>query len=544
MASSEGGTAMPVTNHVEMDDNPVWSPDGKWVAFATDRHGNWDIYAVPIEGGVSQRITYSSNTEIPVSWSPDGKTILMDASFDKGASGIYGVDVSTGLMSEHFYTQFRLDGPVFSRDGSKVVYTHKAMFGYNRPRYQGSGAAQIWMMDAGGANNRKIRDTGFAHFWTQFAPGDDKLYTVTVTDKTPSSRRIDESPTVPFQDSRERTPNVYEVSMNGNVRRITNYVGGSGTRFLTVANTGKMAFEVEGKVYTMMPGQSPTMVEFAGIMDPKFGLTERQIITSGASQADVSPDLKTVVFNVRRELFSVPVTKGKGPNGADADQLTDFPGSDMSPVYAPDGESVFFTSDRDGAMSLYKMDADSGDIEMFYKTSTDISGLEVMPGDKSLSFWVAGRAGGLFSMPLSGGEPTRVLDKPWGSSYAFSPDNKYVAYTKVLSGSGFKYWENSTNVWVKNLSSGEEVNVTRLNVRDDNPAWSADGKFLYFTSDRQGDGIYMIPAQAAEARSTELELKYEKPSDDVTVDFDMDNPADQDSTDDSWCFSGAAGFGS
>ena len=59
-----------------------------------------------------------------------------------------------------------------------------------------------------------------------------------------------------------------------------------------------------------------------------------------------------------------------------------------------------------------------------------------------------------------------------------------MAYTKVLSGSGFKYWENSTNVWVKNLSSGEEVNVTRLNVRDDNPAWSADGKFLYFTSDR------------------------------------------------------------
>ena len=55
IAPIHGGQARPVTNHVEMDDNPVWSPDGKWIAFASNRTGNNDIFVVPADGGETKR---------------------------------------------------------------------------------------------------------------------------------------------------------------------------------------------------------------------------------------------------------------------------------------------------------------------------------------------------------------------------------------------------------------------------------------------------------------------------------------------------------
>ncbi|ARU41051.1 hypothetical protein CCB80_07815 [Armatimonadetes bacterium Uphvl-Ar1] len=109
---SEGGRAIALTSNVEMDDNPIWSPDGKWIAYATDRNGNWDIYAVPVEGGQTVRLTYSSSTEIPSSWT--GNTITMAGSYEKGVAGIYTLDVENLRLGEVFITNFRLADPVMS----------------------------------------------------------------------------------------------------------------------------------------------------------------------------------------------------------------------------------------------------------------------------------------------------------------------------------------------------------------------------------------------------------------------------------------------
>ena len=517
-----GGRAIALTSNVEEDDKPIWSPDGKWVAFASDREGNWDIFAVPVDGGATTRLTYSSNTEIPSSWV--GDKITMDAAYEKAASGIYTLDVTNLRMGEVFYTNFRLDTPVFSADGKKIAFTHKSMFPYYRPRYEGSGAAQLCTIDADGSNRKVIRSTGLQHLWPQFSPDGNLIYTVTVNEKTPSSRNINEKAKVNV-DNVDRTPNVYEVSMNGKAKRMTNFVGGSGTRFLSVASkTGLMAFENDGQVYSMMPGGEPKKVVITGAVDPKGQEYDRQVITSGVESAALSPDAKSVTFAVRRELFSVPVTKGKGPNGADAKQLTDYAGSDGSPVYSPDGKTVYFTSDRGGANSIYRMDVATGEIKPFYMAPNEVAALEITPDKKHLSFWESGRQGGFLIIPLEGGKTTRLISKPDIAPTAFSPDMKYLAYTKPLIGSGFKPWENGSNVWVKELASGKEVNVTKLNANDSSPAWSADGKYLYFTSDRGPNGIFVIPAQPEEARSTELDLKYEKVEGDVKVDFNMDRP--------------------
>ncbi|MDK3156068.1 S41 family peptidase [Kamptonema cortianum] len=326
-------------------------------------------------------------------------------------------------------------------------------------------------------------------------------------------------------DNVNRTPNIYEVSMDGRAKRMTNLVGGSGTRFLTVASkSGLIAYENDGKVFTFMPGSAPTEVKIVATVDPKGSTEERIVTTDRVEDASISPDASTAIIQIRRELWSVPVKRGKGPNGADATQLTHYAGSDEQPLYAPDGKSVFFTSDRDGANLLYQMNLESKAVKQIVGGTGDVSGMSITPDGKSLAYWQASRSGGLFTVPVTGGTPKRIIDKPHGTRYAFSPDMKYVAYVQTLINSGFKPWENSTNIWVKELASGKEVNVSKLNISDNTPAWSVDGKYLYFTSSRDGGGIFAIPAQPEAFRSTEGDFKFEKPTGAVTVDFNFTDP--------------------
>ncbi len=522
VASANGGRATMLTTNVEMDDYSVWSPDGKWIAYATDRNGNWDIYAVPVEGGQTVRLTYSSFSEIPVSW--HGDHISFDGSMDKTFPGIYTLNVKDLSVNEVFVTNYRLDYPSFSPDGKAIAFTHKAMFGSVRPRYEGSGAGQLFTIGTDGKSRKEIHATGFQHLWPQFAPDGKSIYTVTVTEKTPSSRHIDEKPKVPFDDNAEKTPNIYKVDLNGRAVRMTNLVGGSGARYLSVArNTGAIFYENDGIVYRLASGGKGEPVKITGTVDDKGRVEQRYVITSGAGQATLSPDNKTVVFQANRELFSVPVTRGKGPNGADATQLTDYAGSDVEPLYAPDGKSVFFLSDREGANSLFRQDLESLQITKVYSNKNDVSSLRLTPDKKSLTFWVSGRDGGLMMLPVTGGTAQRIIDKPYGSNYNFSPDMAYLAYEKPLINGGFKPWENRVNIWVRDMATGNEVNVTKLNRNHTVPTWSADGNYLYFWSDRGPAGIFVLPAQQEDTPSNLLELKYEKPAGPVKTEFDFEN---------------------
>jgi Tol biopolymer transport system component len=76
---ASGGTATPLTLHEAHDYMPVWSPDGKQIAFASDRYGNFDVFVIPAEGGEAKRLTFHSASEAPYTFSPDGKSVLFGA---------------------------------------------------------------------------------------------------------------------------------------------------------------------------------------------------------------------------------------------------------------------------------------------------------------------------------------------------------------------------------------------------------------------------------------------------------------------------------
>jgi tricorn protease len=80
VVASDGGVAQAITQNPSYDFNPIWSPDGKSIAFASDRYGNFDIFVMPATGGTPKRLTYYSLREVPSSFTPDGQHIIFSAS--------------------------------------------------------------------------------------------------------------------------------------------------------------------------------------------------------------------------------------------------------------------------------------------------------------------------------------------------------------------------------------------------------------------------------------------------------------------------------
>lgn len=95
---AKGGTAIQLTTQESYESTPVWSPDGKQIAFASDRYGNFDVFVMPANGGTAQRLTTHSAGEIPSAFTPDGKYILFSAAIqDPAESALFPRSAMTEL---------------------------------------------------------------------------------------------------------------------------------------------------------------------------------------------------------------------------------------------------------------------------------------------------------------------------------------------------------------------------------------------------------------------------------------------------------------
>src|SRR5271154_3733178 len=73
IASEAGAGAMRLTDNAARDQYPRFSPDGNWIAFSSNREGNYDVFVVPSAGGEPRQLTFNSANDDVVGWTPDGK---------------------------------------------------------------------------------------------------------------------------------------------------------------------------------------------------------------------------------------------------------------------------------------------------------------------------------------------------------------------------------------------------------------------------------------------------------------------------------------
>src|SRR5260221_2321627 len=332
IAPAKGGRATPLTSHIETVAFPLFSPDGKWIAFASRRNGNWDVFAIPADGGSARQLTFAAGAEIPFGWSPDGKELLFSSKRDTPNYALYALDVKTlgsAVLCEDYCT---INYPNYSPDGRTVVYGRDG-FHWTRPRYHGSAAAQIWLLDVSSSSRLRhaLTDDGFQHLWTRFLPDNKHLLTVTVGDITPSVGTLDTS--IPkIADNPKRTPNLWVFDLEGKGKQLTTFTGGSVRYPCVAAKSGDIAFEYGSDLWLLKEGRGkPAKVKLFVASDEKRTTRRREKLTSGVTETEPSPHGKRLAVGLRGDFWTVRIDNPKGVaahGGRLARSLTDWVGDD------------------------------------------------------------------------------------------------------------------------------------------------------------------------------------------------------------------------
>jgi len=147
VANEDGSNVQRLTVHRARDIYPRFSPDGRWIAFSSNRYGNYDVFVIPSDGGWAKQLTFHSAADLVVNWTPDSKKILFQSSrglMYPGIPNLYEVSIDGGL-ERPVPTDWGYWGG-YSPDGSKLAFNRHPMVWW-RQHYRGSYAVDLWLMD-------------------------------------------------------------------------------------------------------------------------------------------------------------------------------------------------------------------------------------------------------------------------------------------------------------------------------------------------------------------------------------------------------------
>lgn len=472
-----GGRAVPLTTHEAVDASPVWSPDGRTIAFASDRHGNLDVFVVAADGGAERRLTFDASDERPSGFAPDGAAVLFG-----GRRGDDAACATAGWWPQLWSA--RLDGtrptmvlptPAlsarFTPDGRGIVYDDlKSFENAFRKHHTSSAARDLWRYDLA---------TGTHVALTRGHRGEDRDGWV-----GPDGRLW-------FLSERGGTFNVWtaDVAPDAHATPVTDHAVHP-VRSLSLARDGTLAYAFDGALWVRPPGGPSRRLVVEAPPTARVNDERRLVLAAEATEMAPSPDGEEVAFVVRGDVFVASVKHGT------TKRVTDTPAQERMIAWQPDGKRLYFAGERDGSWNLYAAaPARAGEKRLSRATlvaetvvlATPAEEFEPVPSpDGKLLAFVRDRDE-VAALTLATGEVRTLLSAARNVSYtdgdiglAWSPDGRWLAATALDTGR----WISS--VVVVPAAGGPAVDVTRSGYEEHAPRWSRDGRMLTFVSDRFG----------------------------------------------------------
>ncbi len=484
LVPATGGEARRLTANPASDRHPVWSRDGSELAFASDRHGNLDVFVAPVDGSQPpRRLTFASRDDVPVDFSADGSAVLFVSRRDESIrwmAGLYSVPVTGGTptLVQPALVQWAALGP----DGESLAFVR--------------GATKWWRRGYRGSANRDL--------WLRTADGDSvQLTTFDGDDDLPSW--VD-AHTLAFLSSRAGRKNVFLLDLvTGEASQLTHHEG-SDVRFPRASADGSLvAYEFEDGVWTVpTSGGEPHRLTITVRPDLLANPVERHTDRKGAEDLAVSPDGTLAAFVVHGDVF-VTAVRSKDEQEIAAPptvQITATAAREKQPIWAPDGKSLVIVSDRAGTDDLYTVkpaDENAGWLDSYRFTATPLVATPAeehtprfSPDGKRIAF-VRNR-GGLVVAAADGSGEQVLFSHFEASDFRWSPDGAFIAYS-------IPDLQYNTEVWIIPSAGGTPYNVSRHPDEDVQPSWSPDGRRLVWVSKRHADtmdvwGVWLTRADA------------------------------------------------
>lgn len=472
---ANGGEARQLTTHAAYDSQPIWSPDGKKIAFTSNREGSLDVYVISAKGGAPTRLTTHSGKETPIAFKDNDHVLFSANIMPTAQSNLFAAnefsqvyEVSTEGGRPKLYSVLPMENISINKNGQVLYHDKKGYEDAWRKHHTSPITRDIWMLD-----NGKYQ----------------KLTTFKGEDRNPVWAADNQS--FYYLSEQDGSFNIYRRNIaSGKDTQITQQKKNP-IRFLTSSNDGLLCYGFDGEIYTVKEGAQPQKVSISITTDNDEPNLIRKVQSWGATEIALSPDAKEVAFVMHGDVY-VTSTEYKTTK-----RITDTPQQERNLSFAPDGRSLVYASERNGVWQIFQAKIKnekeknftySTEVEEEQLTKTNVTSQypAYSPDGKEVAFY-EDRAT-LRIINLKSKEVRTVLDGKYNYSYSdgdiwfeWSPDSKWLMCSYIGNGG----WNNTDIAVVK--ADGKEVhNITDSGYSDSNGKWVLGGKAILFESDRAG----------------------------------------------------------
>ncbi|QEC66810.1 peptidase S41 [Panacibacter ginsenosidivorans] len=479
--SAGGGQATPMTISEAYDFSPVWSHDGKSIAFASDRYGNFDVFIMPASGGEAKRLTYYSINDIPSSFSADDKQVIFsslrqkmvtDVQFpDAGFGELYSVSVNGGNASQLLPIP-AIDATVNAK-GDKIIYHD--LKGYEsdwRKHHTSAVTRDIWLYDVAA-----------------------KKYTMLTTNPGEDRNPVFDSDNTDYYYLSEQNGgsfNVYKSSINNPSQSVavTNFTKNP-VRFLTASKDNTLCFGYNGDIFTKTQNGEPQKLSITVAQDGRSTLEKVVPVMGNVTEMKVSPNNKEIAFVFRGEIFVTSV------EGGVTKRITNTPWQERSINFSSDGKSIVYAGEKDNNWNIYKISIVRKEEPYFYAstllkqdtvvaTAAEEFQPAFSPDGKEVAY-LENRVT-LKVVNLASKQSRTILTADKNYSYAdgdqyyqWSPDGKWF----IVQFGVVRLFTPQLGL-VSSDGKGQVNNISKSGYDCFNPKWVMDGKMLIYGYDRDG----------------------------------------------------------
>ena len=477
---ASGGVAAPLTIHEAHDMMPVWSHDGKYIAFASDRYGNFDVFVMPAAGGSPVRVTANSAQDYPYDFSTDDQKVIFGSARHVQADNIrfysprlfqnlYSVGTAGGRPV--LISGAGMENAHYNSKGNQIVFQDRK--GYEDPwrkHHTSSVTRDVWLMD--------VKQNVYT-----------KLSDYQGEDREPVWSSDDQS--VYYLSEKNGNQNLYKTALQPRHEQQLTQFKNNPVRHVSISKNNLLCFTYDGDIYTLQEGSQPAKVAIKIYNDGRQG-TERTVpVTGNVNEFVLSPNGKEIAFVTRGEVFVTSV------EGGTTKRITSTPQQERMIRWSPDGRTLYYSAERNDSWDIYKTTLARAE-EPYFFTSTVLHEEPVIataaeeflprisPDGKQIAYLENRNSLKVYDMATKQSKTLIPAGRNFSYSdgdldYSWSPDGKYILADDEYFGFG-----SSHAALLKADGSGQTLHPINSGFGEDNLKWAMDGRVMTWTNGREG----------------------------------------------------------